>query len=138
MKYIEKSVSSKEPRFLTRVLRSIPATRKKLTHPILRKIICGFFPNCKWNIIIYKQTLANILIFNIVLVFLICVQRWFYLVIFYLLHTVHVIFVMATRVSLDTFFYCLFIAYPHLLNILFWNSWTNLSKLPFNILYSEN
>ncbi|XP_015750643.1 PREDICTED: 26S proteasome non-ATPase regulatory subunit 3-like [Acropora digitifera] len=45
VKYIEKSVSSKEPRFLTRVLRSIPATRKKLTHPILRKLICGFFPN---------------------------------------------------------------------------------------------
>lgn len=43
VKYIEKSVSSKEPRFLTRVLRAIPATRKKLTHPILRKLICGFF-----------------------------------------------------------------------------------------------
>lgn len=45
VKYIEKSVSSKEPRFLTRVLRAIPTTRKKLTHPILRKLICGFFPN---------------------------------------------------------------------------------------------
>ncbi|PFX26864.1 26S proteasome non-ATPase regulatory subunit 3 [Stylophora pistillata] len=45
VKYIEKSVSSKEPRFVTRVLRAIPATRKKLTHAILRKLICGFFPN---------------------------------------------------------------------------------------------
>ena len=44
VKYIEKSVSAKEPRFLSRVLRSIPATRKKLTHPILRRLICGYFP----------------------------------------------------------------------------------------------
>jgi len=49
VKSIDKSVSSKEPRHLTRVLRSIPTTRRKLTHPILRKLICGFFPNCKYN-----------------------------------------------------------------------------------------
>lgn len=107
MKYIEKSVSSKEPRFLTRVLRSIPATRKKLTHPILRKIICGFFPNCKWNIIIYKQTLANIFdIQHCFGGFDICSAL---ILSFNILFGTYVI-VMATRVSLDTFllhFYCL-------------------------------
>ena len=34
---------SKESRFAVRVLRGLPATRKKLTSPILRRIINGFY-----------------------------------------------------------------------------------------------
>merc|ERR1711993_64153 len=39
----ERSVVSKESRFAVRVLRGLPVTRKKLTSPILRKIINGFY-----------------------------------------------------------------------------------------------
>ena len=40
---LERSVVSKESRFAVRVLRGLPVTRKKLTSPILRKIINGFY-----------------------------------------------------------------------------------------------
>jgi hypothetical protein len=40
---LERSVVSKESRFAVRVLRGLPATRKKLTTAILRKIINGFY-----------------------------------------------------------------------------------------------
>ena len=40
---IEKSVSSKEPRFVLRVLRSLASTRKKLNSKVMRKIINGFY-----------------------------------------------------------------------------------------------
>lgn len=40
LKLVERSVSSKEPRFLLRVLRSLPATRKKLSDPrVLRRVV---------------------------------------------------------------------------------------------------
>ncbi|XP_076309729.1 regulatory particle non-ATPase 3 isoform X2 [Tachypleus tridentatus] len=42
-RHIEKSVSSKEPRFIFRVLRALVTTRKKLNAKVLRKIICGFY-----------------------------------------------------------------------------------------------
>jgi len=42
-KLIKKSVESKEPRFVLRVLRSLPATRKKLNPLVLRTLIKGFF-----------------------------------------------------------------------------------------------
>ncbi|XP_013773672.2 26S proteasome non-ATPase regulatory subunit 3-like [Limulus polyphemus] len=42
-RHIEKSVSSKEPRFIFRVLRALVTTRKKLNSKVLRKIICGFY-----------------------------------------------------------------------------------------------
>ena len=40
---IEKAVQSKEPRFILRVLRSLPNTRRKLTPVVLRGIITGFY-----------------------------------------------------------------------------------------------
>lgn len=40
---LERSVVSKESRFAVRVMRGLPATRKKLTNGILRKIITGFY-----------------------------------------------------------------------------------------------
>ncbi|XP_028401135.1 26S proteasome non-ATPase regulatory subunit 3-like [Dendronephthya gigantea] len=43
VKHVEKGVNSKEPHFVLRVLRSLPSTRKKLNHPLLRKLITGYF-----------------------------------------------------------------------------------------------
>jgi 26S proteasome regulatory subunit N3 len=40
---IEKSVSSKEPRFVLRVLRSLATTRKRLNAKVMRKVINGFY-----------------------------------------------------------------------------------------------
>lgn len=40
---IERSVSSKEPRFVLRVLRSLATTRKKLNAKVMRKIINGYY-----------------------------------------------------------------------------------------------
>ena len=40
---LERSVVSKEHRFAVRVLRSLPATRKKLSPIVLRKIVAGFY-----------------------------------------------------------------------------------------------
>ena len=40
---IEKSVSSKEPRFVLRVLRSLATTRNKLNAKVMRKVINGFY-----------------------------------------------------------------------------------------------
>ena len=40
---LERSVVSKESRFAVRVLRGLPATRKKLTGNILKRIITGFY-----------------------------------------------------------------------------------------------
>lgn len=44
VKCIEKAVATKEPRFTLRTLRAIPGTRRKLSHPLLRKLICGYMP----------------------------------------------------------------------------------------------
>ena len=44
-KHIEKYVSTKETRFMLRVLRTLVSTRKKLNHKVLRKIITGFYTN---------------------------------------------------------------------------------------------
>ncbi|KAK9510212.1 hypothetical protein O3M35_005045 [Rhynocoris fuscipes] len=43
IRQIEKAVQSKEPRFILRVLRSLPNTRRKLTPVVLRGIIAGFY-----------------------------------------------------------------------------------------------
>lgn len=42
-RHIEKAVNSKEPRFITRILRSLLPTRKRLNARILRKVITGFY-----------------------------------------------------------------------------------------------
>ncbi|UYV66359.1 PSMD3 [Cordylochernes scorpioides] len=42
-RHIEKSVASKEPRFILRVLRTLVSTRKKLNPRVLRKIVSGFY-----------------------------------------------------------------------------------------------
>jgi 26S proteasome regulatory subunit N3 len=42
-KLIKRSVETKEPRFVLRVLRSLPATRKKTNAIVLRTIVKGFF-----------------------------------------------------------------------------------------------
>ena len=46
---IEKSVSSKEPRFVLRVLRSLATTRKKLNSKVMRKVINGFYTQTNSN-----------------------------------------------------------------------------------------
>ena len=40
---LERSVVSKETRFIVRVLRSLPATRKKLSNDVLKKLVRGYF-----------------------------------------------------------------------------------------------
>ena len=40
---LERSVISKESRFAFRVLRGLPATRKKLNGQVIRKIVNGFY-----------------------------------------------------------------------------------------------
>lgn len=41
--FIEKSVSSKEPRFTLRVVRSLVSLRKRLNAKILRKVVAHFY-----------------------------------------------------------------------------------------------
>ncbi|XP_014253269.1 probable 26S proteasome non-ATPase regulatory subunit 3 isoform X2 [Cimex lectularius] len=43
IRQIEKAVQNKEPRFILRVLRSLPNTRRKLNANVLRGIISGFY-----------------------------------------------------------------------------------------------
>jgi 26S proteasome regulatory subunit N3 len=40
---LEKSVSLKEPRFMMRVLRVIPSTRRKLNANVVRRLVNGFY-----------------------------------------------------------------------------------------------
>ena len=44
IKHIEKAVSTKEPRFMSRALRALVTLRKKLNSVVLRKAIYGYFP----------------------------------------------------------------------------------------------
>lgn len=44
VKLIDKAVSSKEPRFILRVLRSLPNTRRKLNSNVLRALASTLFP----------------------------------------------------------------------------------------------
>jgi 26S proteasome regulatory subunit N3 len=44
IKHVEKAVSTKEPRFMSRALRAIITLRKKLNSNVLRKAITGYFP----------------------------------------------------------------------------------------------
>jgi len=44
IKHIEKAVSTKEPRFMSRALRALVTLRKKLNSAVLRKAIFGYFP----------------------------------------------------------------------------------------------
>jgi 26S proteasome regulatory subunit N3 len=44
VKQIDKAVSSKEPRFILRVLRSLPNTRRKLTAVVLRSLANQIYP----------------------------------------------------------------------------------------------
>ncbi|KAG1649710.1 26S proteasome non-ATPase regulatory subunit 3 [Nymphon striatum] len=45
VRHIEKSVNTKEPRFVSRVLRCLVSTRKKLNPFVLRKLVSGYFSN---------------------------------------------------------------------------------------------
>ncbi|KAK7483015.1 hypothetical protein BaRGS_00025792 [Batillaria attramentaria] len=42
-RHIEKSVNTKEPRFMSRVMRSLVTTRRKLTPRVLRRLITAYF-----------------------------------------------------------------------------------------------
>ena len=42
IRHIEKAVSTKEPRFMSRVMRSLVNTRRKLSPRILRRLITGY------------------------------------------------------------------------------------------------
>ena len=44
IKHIEKAVSTKEPRFVSRALRAIVTIRRKLNNNVLRKAIQAYFP----------------------------------------------------------------------------------------------
>ena len=45
IKYIEKAVSTREARFMSRALRALVTLRKKLNQNVLRTAIQGYFPN---------------------------------------------------------------------------------------------
>lgn len=40
---MERSIVSKEPRFVLRVLRALPATRRKLTPNVLRRLVATYY-----------------------------------------------------------------------------------------------
>ena len=42
IRHIEKAVSTKEPRFMSRVMRSLVNTRRKLSPRVLRRLITGY------------------------------------------------------------------------------------------------
>lgn len=44
VKQIEKAVTNKEPRFILRVLRSLPTTRRKLNAIVLRGLVSQLYP----------------------------------------------------------------------------------------------
>lgn len=44
-KQIDKAVASKEPRFILRVLRSLPNTRRKLNANVLRSLVTQLYPS---------------------------------------------------------------------------------------------
>ncbi|XP_038058312.1 26S proteasome non-ATPase regulatory subunit 3-like [Patiria miniata] len=43
VKHIEKAVSSKEKNYMSRVVRALTSSRRKLNHEVLRKLIMGYF-----------------------------------------------------------------------------------------------
>ncbi|VEL26883.1 unnamed protein product, partial [Protopolystoma xenopodis] len=45
IRYIEKAISTKEPHYMMRVLRSISAIRKKLNYYVLRSLVQGYYPS---------------------------------------------------------------------------------------------
>lgn len=56
IKQIDKAVSSKEPRFILRVLRSLPNTRRKLNPVVLRALANHIFPVAERDaILIYVE-----------------------------------------------------------------------------------
>ncbi|PIK33985.1 putative 26S proteasome non-ATPase regulatory subunit 3 isoform X2 [Apostichopus japonicus] len=44
VKHIEKAVSSKEKNYMSRVVRALSSSRRKLNHNVLRKLIMGYYP----------------------------------------------------------------------------------------------
>lgn len=60
VKLIDKAVSSKEPRFILRVLRSLPNTRRKLNPNVLRALASTFYPsNERDAILVYVEEPTN-------------------------------------------------------------------------------
>jgi len=62
-KLIKRSVESKEPRFVLRVLRSLPATRKKINPIVLRTLVKGFYTYSeeeKENLFKYVESAAEL------------------------------------------------------------------------------
>ena len=49
MKHIEKAISSKEKNYMSRVVRALTSSRRKLNHNVLRKLITGYIPNSNPN-----------------------------------------------------------------------------------------
>jgi len=47
VKHIEKSVMTKEPRFMSRALRALVTLRRRLNNNVLRKTIMGYFPSAQ-------------------------------------------------------------------------------------------
>ena len=45
IRHVEKAVSTKEPRFMSRALRALVSLRRKLNQNVLRKAIMGYFLN---------------------------------------------------------------------------------------------
>lgn len=44
VKHIEKAVSSKEKNYMSRVVRALSSSRRKLNNNVLRKLIMGYYP----------------------------------------------------------------------------------------------
>ncbi|XP_066949823.1 probable 26S proteasome non-ATPase regulatory subunit 3 [Macrobrachium rosenbergii] len=64
IRLVERSIVSKEPRFVLRVLRALPATRRKLTPNVLRRLIALYFNRPenkqeKENILQYVEELMD-------------------------------------------------------------------------------
>ncbi|CAG9797756.1 unnamed protein product [Chironomus riparius] len=60
VKLIDKAVSSKEPRFILRVLRSLPNTRRKLNPNVLRALASQLYPsNERDAILVYVEEATN-------------------------------------------------------------------------------
>lgn len=49
VKHIEKAISSKEKNYMSRVVRALTSSRRKLNHNVLRKLITGYIPNSNPN-----------------------------------------------------------------------------------------
>ena len=44
VRFIERAISSKEPRYISRILLALRSTRRTLNHAVLRQVLVTYFP----------------------------------------------------------------------------------------------